>query len=153
MQEPTTSQSTLRISRVIKAPREKVYDAFLDAEALSKWLPPEGYAGKIHRHEAFVGGSFRMSFISAMNQESSSFGGKYLHLDRPSKIVYLDAFETDNPELRGEMRVTVTFREVGGGNTEVTVMQEGIPGGIQVDDAQRGWASSLQNLARLVERH
>jgi uncharacterized protein YndB with AHSA1/START domain len=150
MSEKKVSGATLRISRVIKAPAERVYNAFLDPDALAKWLPPGGYTAKVYKLEAKVGGSYRMSFTSLDKKDHNAFGGKYLELTPHSRIKYTDAFETDNPALKGEMVTTITFREVKGG-TEVSVVQEGIPKVIPLEMAQLGWSSSFRNLAELVE--
>lgn len=141
---------TVRLSRVFKAPRERVFNAFLDADALCKWLPPNGYTGHMHHMEGRVGGGFRMSFSSLDKKDTHYFGGKYLEIKPYEKIVNTDAFETDSPEMKGTMTVTITFRDVKDG-TEVTVVQEGIPKLIRVEDATAGWNQSLDNLARLVE--
>lgn len=141
---------TLRISRVIRAPRERVYNAFVDAEQFTKWLPPGGYTGKVYQWDARVGGTYRMSFSSIDKKETHFFGGRYIELKPFERIQFKEAFETDNPEMKGEMTFTVTLKEVPGG-TEVTVVQEGIPRLVPVEEAQRGWGQSFENLARLVE--
>lgn len=150
MTENKVSQATLKVSRVIKAPAERVYNAFLDADALAKWLPPGGYTGKVFKMDAKVGGTYRMSFTSLDKKDSSTFGGTFLELTPHTKIRYTDRFETDNPEMKGEMVTTITFRAVKGG-TEVNVVQEGIPKMIPLEMAQLGWNSSFNNLAALVE--
>lgn len=150
---PSNTESktgTVRISRIIKAPRERVYNAFLDADALAKWMPPGGYTGKIDKLEPRVGGSWHGSFTSLDKKESHSFGGKYLELVPNERIVHTDQFDTDHPDMQSEMRVTVTFEEVEGG-TKVSILQEGIPAVIPTEDATTGWGMSLENLARLVE--
>lgn len=146
----TNTTSTLRISRIIKAPPERVYNAFLDPDAYAKWLPPGGFTGKVHQMDAREGGTYRMTFASLDKTEAHSFGGRYLELKPFERIVHTDAFETDMPEMQGEMRITITFAEVPGG-TEVTVVQEGIPHVVPPEDARAGWSMSLENLARLVE--
>ncbi len=150
MTETTAATGTLRITRLIRAPRERVYKAFLDPDALAKWLPPSGYTAKVHRLEPRVGGTFRMSFSSLDKKETHFFGGKYLELVPHERIRHTDAFETEDPAMKGEMTVTVTLREVPGG-TEVDVVQEGIPKVIPLESARVGWTSSLTNLANLVE--
>lgn len=141
---------TVRVSRVIKAPVERVYNAFLDADALAKWMPPGGYTGKIDTLEPRVGGRWHGSFTSLDKSDHHSFGGEYLELVANKRIVHTDTFDTDNPAMQSEMRVTVTFEEVEGG-TKVSIVQEGVPAVIPVEDATTGWGMSLENLARLVE--
>ncbi|MBW3581889.1 MAG: SRPBCC family protein [Euryarchaeota archaeon] len=141
---------TVRVSRIIKAPAERVYKAFLDADAMAKWMPPGGYTGRFDPVDARVGGGFHGSFTSLDKKESHSFGGTYLELEPYSRIVHTDKFETDHPDMQNEMRVTVTFEEVEGG-TEVKIVQENVPAMIPVEDATTGWNMSLDNLARLVE--
>jgi len=150
MSETKVSQATLKISRTIKAPAERVYNAFLDRDQLAKWLPPGGYTAKVYSMDAKVGGTYRMSFTSIDKKDHSVFGGKYLELTPHSKIKYTDSFETDVPALKGEMVTTITFRPVKGG-TEVNVVQAGIPKLIPLEMAELGWGSSFNNLAALVE--
>lgn len=146
-----TSETSLRLTRVIKAPRERVYNAFLDPDAYTKWLPPGGYTGKVYHMDARVGGTYRMSFASLDKKDQHAFGGKYLELKPHEKIRHTDAFETDVPAMKGEMTVTINFRDVAGG-TEVTVVHEGIPKVVGAKNASLGWNSSLDNLAALVEQ-
>jgi len=142
------STNTVRIHRVLRAPAERVYRAFLDPEAMAKWLPPHGFTGKVHQMDARVGGSFRMSFTNFGNGQSHSFGGKYLELVPGERIVHTDSF--DDPNLPGEMRVTVTFKAVFCG-TELNVVQEGIPAVIPAEACYLGWQESLVLLGQLIE--
>ena len=150
MSETKIETRTVRVTRVIKAPAERVYNAFLDADALAKWLPPGGYTAKVYSLDAKVGGKYRMSFTSLDKKDHHVFGGKYLELTPHTKIRYTDVFETDNPAMKGEMITTITFKPVKGG-TEVTAVQEGIPKLIPVEGAEMGWNMSMDNLAALVE--
>lgn len=149
----STSQAgtgTVRITRVIKAPRKRVYDAFLDPDAVAKWLPPGGYTAKVHHWDAKVGGTWRMSFTSLDKKDHHAFGGAFVELKPHDRIRYTDKFETDHPDMQGTITVTITFKDAPGG-TEVHVVQEGIPRAIPVEGAQQGWGMSMENLARLVE--
>lgn len=150
MSKEKVETATLKLSRVIKAPAERVYNAFIDPDQMAKWLPPGGYTGKVHKMEARVGGIYRMSFTSLDKKDSNTFGGKYLEMTPFTKLKYTDKFESDHPAMQGEMITTITFREVKGG-TEVNVVQEGIPKLIPLEMAQLGWGSSFRNLAELVE--
>lgn len=150
MSKTKVSQATLKISRTIKAPAQRVYNAFLDGDQLAKWLPPGGYTAKVYKMDAKVGGSYRMSFTSIDKKDHNVFGGKFLELTPYSKIKYTDAFETDVPALKGEMVTTITLRKVKGG-TEVNVVQAGIPKIIPLKMAKMGWGQSFNNLAALVE--
>lgn len=150
MTQTKTTENTLKIGRVIKAPPERVYNAFLDPDQLAKWMPPSGYTGRIDKLEPRVGGSWHGSFTSIDKKESHSFGGKYLELVPHERIVHTDRFDTDAPQMQGEMTVTVTLEEVPEG-TRLTVVQENIPKVIPLEDARTGWTSTLENLARLVE--
>ena len=150
MSGKTTSETSLRLTRVFKAPRERVFSAFTDPDAYAKWLPPAGFTGKVYKMEPRAGGKYRMSFTSMDKKETHFFGGEYLEFRPNEKIVHSDFFETEVPEMKGEMRVTITFKDVPGG-TEVTVVHEGIPKVIGAKNATLGWKSSLQNLASLVE--
>lgn len=141
---------TLRLSRIIKAKPEKVYNAFLDADALSAWLPPHGFVGKMHSFDPRVGGKFRMSFYTVTKSWSNTFGGTYVELVPSSKIVHTDKFETDDPTMQGEMRVTIHLTPVPEG-TRLEILQEGIPAGPSASGAPYGWAQSLDKLANLVE--
>lgn len=141
---------TVRLSRVFKAPRERVFNAFLDPDAMVKWLPPHGYTAHIYKSEPRVGGTYRMSFSSLDKKDTAFFGGKYVEIQTNRLLRYTDKFETDNPEMQGEIKVTVTFKDVPGG-TEVNIVQEGLPKALPLDGAVAGWRQSLENLARLVE--
>src|SRR2546423_12757725 len=142
------STNTIRLHRVLRAAPEKIYRAFLDAEAKVKWLPPNGFTAKLHHLEPKVGGSYKMSFTNFTTGRSHSFGGKYLELGPGERLRYTDRF--DDPNLPGEMQVTVTLKQVSVG-TELTVVQEGIPDAIPVEACYLGWQESLRNLASLVE--
>jgi len=144
------STATLKVSRLIKAPVERVYNAFLDPDALAKWMPPGGYTGKVYKQDAKVGGTYRMSFTSLDKKDSNTFGGTYLELTPHTKIKYTGVFETDAPVMKGTMVTTITFTPVKGG-TEVSVVQEGIPTVIPLEMARLGWNSSFNNLAELTE--
>src|SRR5262245_10849142 len=139
---------TVRFHRVLRAPPERVYRAFLDADAMAKWLPPHGFTGKVHAIDARVGGSYRMSFTNFGSGKSHSFGGKYLELVPNERIRHTDAF--DDPNLPGEMQTTVKLRRVSCG-TELDVVQEGIPEVIPPEACCLGWQESLTLLAQLVE--
>ncbi len=140
--------NTIRLHRVLRATPERVYRAFLDADAMAKWLPPNGFTGKVHHLDARVGGSFRMSFTNFTTGKSHSFGGKYLELVPNERIRYTDAF--DDPNLPGEMRLTVTMKKVAAG-TELAIVQEGVPEVIPPEACYLGWQESLALLAKLVE--
>ena len=140
--------NTIRLYRVLRAPPERVYRAFLDADAMAKWLPPNGFTGKVHHLEAKVGGTHRMSFTNFTTGQSNSFGGTYLELAPYERIRYTDKF--DDPNLPGEMQVTVTLKQVSVG-TEINIVQEGIPDVIPAEACYLGWQDSLRNLASLVE--
>ena len=142
------STNTVKLHRVLKATPEKIYRAFLDADAMVKWLPPHGFTGKVHHLDAKVGGTFRMSFTNFTNGQSHSFGGEYLELVPNERIRHTDKF--DDANLPGEMQVTVTFRKVFCG-TELNVVQENIPEVIPVAACYLGWQESLTLLAQLVE--
>lgn len=139
---------TVRLHRVLRAPSERVYRAFLDAAALSKWLPPHGFTCQVHAMDAKVGGAFRMSFTNFTTGHSHSFGGEYLELESGKRIVYTDRF--DDPNLPGELTVTVALEAVSCG-TDVKVVQEGIAEVIPVEMCYLGWQESLAQLATLVE--
>jgi uncharacterized protein YndB with AHSA1/START domain len=139
---------TVTLHRVLKAPAERIYHAFLDPDAMSKWLPPHGFTGKVHEMDARVGGGYRMSFTNFGTGSSHSFGGTYLELVPNEKLRYNDRF--DNPELPGEMEVTVTLKPVLCG-TELHIVQQGIPDAIPVEFCYLGWQESLSLLAQLVE--
>lgn len=148
----TTPQKTitLRLKRFIKAPPEKIYKAFLDADLYAAWLPPHGFVGKVHAMDARVGGKFRMSFYTASKSWENTFGGTYVELVPNKKIVHTDKFETDDPTMQGEMRVTITLTPQEAG-TLVEVVQEGIPAGPAGSGAPYGWSQSFEKLAQLVE--
>ena len=139
---------TVRLHRVLRAPPERVYRAFLDADALAKWLPPYGFTSTVHHMDAKVGGTFRMSFTNFTSGNAHSFGGEYLELVPHERIRYTDKF--DDPNLPGEMQVTVTLKAVTCG-TELNIEQDGIPDAIPVEMCYLGWQDSLRNLASLVE--
>lgn len=139
---------TVRFHRVLKSPPERVYKAFLDADALCKWLPPHGFTGRVHHLDARVGGGYKMSFTNLTTGRSHSFGGKYLELVPNERIVHTDAF--DDPGLPGEMRTTVILRKVFCG-TELDITQEGIPPAIPTEACHLGWQESLALLGQLVE--
>ena len=140
--------STVRLHRVIKAPADRIYRAFLDPKAMVKWLPPHGFTGEVHRIDARVGGSFRMSFTNHGTGHTHSFGGTYLELTPHERIRHTDKFE--DPNLPGEMQVTISLRTVLSG-TELSIVQEGIPAVIPVEFCYLGWQESLAMLAMLVE--
>lgn len=140
--------STVKLHRVLRAPPERVYRAFLDADAMVKWLPPNGFTGKVNHLEARVGGTYKMSFTNFSNGQSQSFGGQYLELVPNERIRNTDRF--DDPNLPGEMQTTVSLRKVSCG-TEVNIVQEGIPEVIPQEDCYLGWQESLTLLAQLVE--
>jgi uncharacterized protein YndB with AHSA1/START domain len=139
---------TVRLHRVLKAQPERVYKAFLDGDAMAKWLPPFGFTGKVHSIDAKVGGGYKMSFTNFGTGNSHSFGGVYRELVPNEKLVYTDAF--DDPNLPGEMVTTVVLRKVTGG-TDLSVEQAGIPEAIPVEMCYLGWQESLLQLAKLVE--
>jgi len=140
--------NTVRLHRVLRATPERVYRAFLDADAMAKWLPPNGFTGKVHQMDAKVGGGYRMSFTNFTTGKAHSFGGKYLELKPNERIRYTNQF--DNPGLPGEMQTTITLREVFCG-TELNVTQEGIPAMIPAEACYLGWQESLVLLGKLVE--
>ena len=139
---------TIRLHRVLKSTPEKVYKAFLDPDAMAKWLPPHGFTGKVHKMDARVGGEHRMSFTNFGTGKSHSFGGKYVELVPNARIRYTDKF--DDPNLPGEMQVTVSLKKVACG-TELEIVQEGIPAAIPVEFCYLGWQESLSLLANVVE--
>ena len=140
--------STIRLHRVLKAPPERVYKAFLDPAAMAKWLPPYGFTCTVHQFEGKVGGTFKMSFTNFTTKKSHSFGGKYLELKPNELIRYTDKF--DDPNLPGEMNVTVTLKKVFCG-TELNVVQEGVPDVIPAEACYLGWQESLEQLAKLAD--
>ena len=140
--------NTVRFHRVLRAPPERVYRAFLDADATAKWLPPYGFTCKVHHMEAKVGGTFKMSFTNFTNGQGHSFGGSYRELVPSEKIRYTDVF--DDPNLPGEMQTTVVLKAVSCG-TDIEIVQEGLPEMIPVEMCHLGWQESLEQLAKLVE--
>ena len=140
--------NSVRFHRVLRATPEKVYRAFLDADAKAKWLPPNGFTGKVHHLDARVGGTYKMSFTNFTTGKSHSFGGTYLELSAPERLRYTDRF--DDPNLPGEMQTTVTLKKVSVG-TELSIVQEGIPDVIPPEACYLGWQESLALLAKLVE--
>lgn len=143
-----TATGTVRLHRVLRAPPERVYRAFLDADAMVKWLPPYGFTCKVHQMDVKVGGTFRMSFTNFTTRNGHTFGGEYLELVPFERIRYTDKF--DDPNLPGEMLVTVVLTKVSCG-TEISIVQEGIPANIPVEMCYLGWQESLTQLATLVE--
>ena len=143
-----STANTIRLHRVLRSTPEKVYRAFLDADAKSKWLPPNGFTGKVHHIDATVGGTYKMSFTNFSTGQSNSFGGTYIELTPHERIRYTDKF--DDPNLPGEMNVTVTLKKVSGG-TEVNIEQAGVPAVIPPEMCYLGWQESLVQLAMLVE--
>ena len=140
--------NNIKLHRVLRAKPEKVYRAFLDADALAKWLPPNGFTGKVHHLDAKVGGTYKMSFTNFTTGKSHSFGGTYLELRPHERIRYTDKF--DDPNLPGEMQTTITLKQVFYG-TELKITQEGIPAAIPAEACYLGWQESLTLLAKLVE--
>jgi uncharacterized protein YndB with AHSA1/START domain len=142
------SAKTIRLYRVLRATPERIYRAFLDADAMAKWLPPNGFTGKFHHLDAKVGGSYKMSFKNFTTGKSHSFGGKYVELLPHERIKYTDTF--DDPNLPGEMQTTITLKRVSVG-TELYIVQEGVPEVIPPEACYLGWQESLTLLAKLVE--
>jgi len=140
--------NTVRLHRVLATKPDKVYRAFIEADAMAKWLPPNGYTCTVHNFDAKVGGTFRMSFRNFTTGMSHYFGGKFLELVPGERLRYTDKFE--DPNLPGEIQVTVVLKKVSVG-TEINIVQEGIPDAIPVEACYLGWQESLRNLARLVE--
>lgn len=140
--------NTVRLHRVLRAPAERIYRAFLDPDAMAKWLPPNGFTGKVHQMDARVGGAYTMSFTDFASGKSHTFGGKYLELVPHQRIRHTDAF--DDPNLPGTMQVTVDLTTVSCG-TDVSIVQEGIPEAIPLESCYLGWQESLVLLGRLVE--
>ena len=140
--------NSVQLHRVLRATPERIYRAFLDADAMAKWLPPNGFTGKVHQMDARVGGGYRMSFTNFTSGNSHSFGGQYVELKPHERIRYTNQF--DNPGLPGEMTTTITLRKVSLG-TELNVVQEGIPAAIPAEACYLGWQESLILLAKLVE--
>ena len=144
----TATPGTVTLHRVLRAPPERVYRAFLDPDAMCKWLPPHGFTGRVLQQDLRVGGSYRMQFTNLGNGQVHSFGGEYLELVPGERIVNTDRF--DAPNLLGEMRTTINLKAVSVG-TELRVVQEGIPAAIPVEGCYLGWQESLQLLTLLVE--
>ena len=142
------STHTIRLHRVLRSTPERIYRAFLDADAKAKWLPPNGFIGKVHHLDAQVGGTYKMSFTNFSTGKSHSFGGTFLELTPHELLRYTDKF--DDPNLPGEMVTTVNLKKVSCG-TEVTIVQEGVPGVIPAEGCYLGWQESLILLAKLVE--
>ena len=148
MSNTTAPTGTVILHRVFRAPPDRLYRAFLDPDAMAKWLPPHGFTGRVLSMDARVGGRYRMQFTNFSNGQSHAFGGTYLELVPGERIVHTDRF--DDPNLPGEMRTTITFKPVLVG-TEVTAVQEGIPAVIPTEMCYLGWQESLQLLALLIE--
>jgi uncharacterized protein YndB with AHSA1/START domain len=142
------STNTIRLHRVLRAPAERIYRALLDADAMAKWLPPNGFTGKVHHVDAKVGGTFQMSFTNFATGHRETFGGEYLELAPNERIRHTDKF--DDPNLPGEMQTTLSLRQVFCG-TELNIVQEGIPEAIPPEACYLGWQESLTLLAQLVE--
>jgi uncharacterized protein YndB with AHSA1/START domain len=140
--------NTVRLHRVLRAKPEKLFRAFTDAEALARWLPPNGFTCKVDQYEAKVGGTFKMAFRNFTSGNAHSFGGKYLEIVPNERLRYTDVF--DDPNLPGQMVTTVVMKAVACG-TELNIVQEGIPEAIPVEMCYLGWQESLEHLARLVE--
>jgi uncharacterized protein YndB with AHSA1/START domain len=140
--------NSVRLHRVLMTKPQKVYRAFLEPDAMAKWLPPNGFACTVHQMDARVGGSYRMSFRNFTTGHAHSWGGRYVELVPSERLRYTDKFE--DPNLPGEIQVTVTLRAVSVG-TEVSILQEGLPDTIPIEGCYLGWQESLRNLARLVE--
>jgi uncharacterized protein YndB with AHSA1/START domain len=139
--------NTVRLHRVLRATPERVYRAFLEPDALAKWIPPHGFTGKVHHMDVRIGGGYRMSFTNFGTGKSHSFGGKYTELTPHARIRYTDQF--DDPSMPGEMQVTISLQQVACG-TDLAITQEGIPSAIPVEFCYLGWQESLSLLANLV---
>jgi uncharacterized protein YndB with AHSA1/START domain len=144
----TNNTNTIRLHRVLRATSERIYRAFLDADALVKWMPPNGFTGKVHQLDAKVGGTYKMSFTNFTTGKRHSFGGSYLELKPNDRIRHTDKF--DDPNLPGEMQVTITLKQVSCG-TELNITQEGVSAVIPAEACYLGWQESLILLAKLVE--
>ena len=142
------AENTVKLHRVLRAPAQRIYRAFLDADAMCKWLPPHGFTGKVHQIKAEVGGTYKMSFTNLTTGNSHSFGGEFLELVPNQRIRHTDKF--DDPNLPGLMTTTITLKAVSVG-TELSVVQEGIPTAIPVEACYLGWQESLTLLTQLVE--
>ena len=141
-------KNTVALHRVLAAKPEKVYRAFIEPDAMARWLPPNGFTGKVHHMDAKVGGTYKMSFTNFTTGSSQSFGGEYRELVPHQRLRFTDKF--DNPHLPGEIQVIVTLNKVSVG-TDVNIVQEGLPDVIPVEACYLGWQQSLENLAKLVE--
>ena len=144
----TSNANTIRLHRVLRATPERIYRAFLNTDAMGKWLPPNGFVGKVHQMDAKVGGTYRMSFTNFTSGKSHSFGGTYLELVPHERIRYSNKFE--DPNLPGEMQTTINLKKVFCG-TELNITQEGVPAAIPAEACYLGWQESLTQLANLVE--
>jgi uncharacterized protein YndB with AHSA1/START domain len=144
----TMATGTVKLHRVLRAPPERVYRAFLEPDAIAKWIPPYGFTCTVHHMDPKVGGTYKMSFRNFGTGNSHSFGGEYLELVPGEKLRYADRF--DDPNLPGQMQVTVSLRKVIGG-TEINILQEGVPEVIPVEMCYLGWQESLMQMAKLVE--
>ena len=142
------TENAVKLHRVLRAPAERIYRAFLDADAMAKWLPPHGFTGKVHHIKAEVGGTYKMSFTNLTTGHSHSFGGEFLELVPNERIRHTDKF--DDPNLPGQMTTTITLKKVSVG-TELSIVQEGIPSMIPTEACYLGWQESLALLAQLVE--
>lgn len=142
------STGTVKFHRILKAPAERVFKVFINADALAKWSPPHGFTGRVHEMDPRVGGRYKMSFTNFSTGSSHSFGGEYLELVENKRLAYTDRF--DDPNLPGEIRTTVTFEQVSVG-TELNIVQEGIPAAIPVEACYLGWQESLALLKQLIE--
>jgi uncharacterized protein YndB with AHSA1/START domain len=142
------AENTVKLHRVFRAPPERIYRAFLDGDAMAKWLPPHGFTGKVHHIKAEVGGTYKMSFTNLTTGNSHSFGGEFVELVPNERISHTDKF--DDPNLPGRMQTSISLKKVSVG-TELTVVQEGIPSAIPVEGCYLGWQESLTLLAQLVE--
>lgn len=140
--------NTVRLHRVLRAAPDCIYRAFLDPDAMAKWLPPNGFTGKVHQMDAKVGGAYKMSFTNFTTGKAHSFGGKYLELVPHERIRYTDIF--DDPNLPGEIQATITLKKVSCG-TDLNILQEGLPDAIPLEACYLGWQESLTLLAKLVE--
>jgi uncharacterized protein YndB with AHSA1/START domain len=145
---PETEANTVRLHRVMRAPAERIYRAFIEAQAMERWLPPYGFLGKVHEIDARVGGGYKMSFTNFSTGNSHSFRGTYLELTPHQRITKTDKFDDSN--LPGEMTVTAEFKQVSVG-TEVTIVQSNIPAPIPAEQCYLGWQESLAQLTLLVE--
>jgi uncharacterized protein YndB with AHSA1/START domain len=142
------AENTVKLHRVLRAPADRIYRAFLDGDAMAKWLPPHGFTGKVHHIKAEVGGTYKMSFTNFTTGQSHSFGGEFVELVPNERIRHTDKF--DDPNLPGQMQTTITLKKVSVG-TELSIVQEGIPNAIPVEGCYLGWQESLTLLAQLVE--